>query len=262
MPRIHQQAKTFFAPLRYIVAAGLSVAFATSAFAQVTQPRQAEPTRSEVTPRERTNEKIDTKTCMDADIERYVLDLGTLKLINDEFEALVRCGALAVPALSQALKNDRAEVPASAAYALGQIGQAAYAAVPNLVMILRNDSSDDIRAIAAYTLGRIGSKAEAAVPRLITIFKNPDEDSVVQDQAAQALKEIGTKEAIAALNEPRSVESVSSSAIGCRASSLLCLREVDPTSDLTKVRNSVQSNTNSPVICQIPGIKSILPRCR
>ena len=262
MPRIHHQAKTFFTPLSYIVAAGLSVAFATSAFAQVTQPRQAETTRSEVTPRERTNEKIDIKACVDADIKRYVLDLGTPKLNNDEFEALVRCGAPAVPALSQALKNDRAEVRASAAYALGQIGQAAYVAVPNLVMILRDDSSNDVRAIAAYTLGRIGSKAEAAVPRLITIFKNPDEDSVVHDQAAQALKEIGTKEALTTLNEP---ESISSSAKIC-ITTIPCfsMSEFAPTpiSPLPEVRSSVQSSTNSPLICQIPGIKSILPRCR
>jgi hypothetical protein len=203
VPGIHQQATTVFAPLRYMAAAGLSVAFDTSALAQVTQPRQAEPTRSEVTPRERTNEKIDTKACVDADVERYVSDLGTPKLTNDEFEALVRCGASAVPALSHALKNDRAEVRASAAYALGQIGQESYVAVPNLVRVLRDDSSNDVRAIAAYTLGRIGSKAEAAVPKLIEIFENPDENSDVYKQAAPALKEIGTKEALDILQSRR-----------------------------------------------------------
>lgn len=207
-----------------------------------------------------TSEARNKQACITTKVQEYVSKLGTPELTNADFEALVECGDRAVPILSQALKNDRAEVRASAAYALGQIGQAAYAAVPNLVMMLRDDSSDDVRAIAAYTLGRIGSKAEAAVPRLIAIFKNPDEDSVVQDQAAQALKEIGTKEAIIALNEPMSVERASSSAIGCRT--LLCLRNLDPTALPTKVRNSVQNNTNSPLICQIPGIKSILPRCR
>ncbi|PSB29142.1 hypothetical protein C7B82_12210 [Stenomitos frigidus ULC18] len=133
------------------MAAGISLAVATSVFAQVVQPKQPEPTRSEVTPlsRDRTNGNGETKVCADADVERYVSKLGTANLTNADFDALVKCGAQAVPALSQALKSDRAEVRASAAYALGQVGQEAYVAVPRLVMMLRDDSSTDYGALTS-----------------------------------------------------------------------------------------------------------------
>jgi len=219
------------------------LASVASGFAQTANVKIADskPTSQQTS----TSNDRNNQACITTKVQEYVSKLGTPGLTNTDLEALVKCGVQAVPVLSQALKSDRAEVRASAAYALGQIGQAAYAAVPNLVMILRNDSSDDIRAIAAHTLGRIGSKAEAAVPRLIAIFKNPDEDSVVHDQAAQALEEIGTKEALTTLNEPH-----------------FFIGGLDPTSPLSEVERWVQSNTNSPLICQIPGIKSILPRCR
>jgi len=254
MPRIHQQTKTFFAPLRYIVAAGLSVAFATSAFAQVTQPKQAEPTRSEVTPRERKNEKIDAKACVDADIERYVLDLGTLKMTNKEFQALVRCDASAVPALSQALNSDHSsEVRASAAYVLGQIGSEAHMAVPKLTEVLQE--GDDVIVVAAslYALGRIGKRATGAVPQIIEVYKDRELGLAVHLQAAQALKAIETTESLSALSIPTRHE--------------FCLDDPDNpfgrlgcSVDPTAVRKHV--NARSPLICLLQGIKSIFPRCR
>ncbi len=96
------------------------------------------------------------------------------------------------------------------------------------------------------------------MPRLITIFKNSDEDSVVHDRAAQALKEIGTEEAIASLN----VTNSSPSTIDCGAFRLSHCGFDEPEAPLPDVRRSVQSITNSPLVCQIPGIKSILPRCQ
>ena len=255
MPRIYQQAKTFFAPLRYIAAAGLSVAFATSAFAQVTQPRQAEPTRSEVTTRARANEKIDIKACVDADIERYVLDLGTPKLTNDEFEALVKCGSQAVPSLSHALKSESSDLRVSAIYALGQIGSEAETAVPLLIEVLQ-DKDSIIRATAAYTLGRIGPKAEEAVPYLTKIFKDLDEGETVHARVAQALREIGTKRAIAVLTLSNG-RSNNSARCG-----FLDIHRVRRCMTSVKLSASVKGSSPSPLVCQLPGIKVILPRCR
>jgi HEAT repeats len=201
-----------------------------------------------------TNEAPNNQACITTKVQEDVSKLGTLGLTNTDFEALVKCGTQAVPALSQALKSDRVEVRASAAYALGQIGQAAYAAVPNLVMVLRDDSSNDVRAIVAYTLGRIGSKAEAAVPELIVIFENPDEDSVVHKQATQALNKIDTQNAFVyrrgfLVSHGLNVEEDK-------------LPNTDLGAPLSKVGRKVKSSTNSPLVCQIPGIKSILPRCK
>ena len=252
MPGIYQQVKTFFAPLRYIVAAGLSVAFATSAFAQATQPRQAEPTRSEVTPHERTNGKVDAKACVDADIERYVLDLGTLKMTDKEFQALLQCGASAVPALSQALNSDHSsEVRASAAYVLGQIGSEAHMAVPKLTEVLQEGGSVVVAA-SLYALGRIGKRATGAVPQIINLYKDPYTNLAVHLQAAQALEAIGTTESLSALSVPPTRNKCFPdpdnpyALLGCA---------LDP----TRVREYVNTR---PLICLLQGIKSIFPRCR
>ena len=268
MPRIHHQAKTFFTPLSYIVAAGLSVAFATSAFAQVTQPRQAKPTRSEVTPRARTNEKIDAKACVDADIERYVLNLGTPKLSNDEFEALVRCGASAVPALSQALKNDRADVRTSAAYILGRIGKESSAAIPELTATLKATDSH-ARAAAAYALGEIGPKAIEAVPSLTSLLKDKNEDFVIRYRAAYALKQINSEEALlVVIAYQKQIDEWEVKLKTQRNQNFTDLGRflggtignIFPTQISQSVRYG--TSANRPVICLLPGIQNILPRCR
>lgn len=222
-----------------------------------------------------TSEARNNQACITTKVQEYVSKLGTPGLTNTDFEALVRCDFQAVPVLSQALKSDRAEVRASAAYALGQIGQESYVAVPDLVMILRDDSSSDVRAIAAYTLGRIGSKAEAAVPRLIAIFNNPNEDSAVHDQSAQALKEISSKEVNSDLNEPRnaSLSAEASTTIHKSQSSSLSeyilaeskRGEFRGKADIERmIQNTVHIRTlsASPIICSLPGIRNIFPRCK
>jgi HEAT repeats len=155
LQNINQQAKTFFATMLGIVVAGMSVAFATFAFTKPSQPKPSELDRSEITPPYLRQINEDTKTCEDAVIEQYISKFGTSKLTDADFEGLVKCRTQSIPSLSQALNNDRIEVRAGAAFALSQIGQESYVAVPRLTAMLLDDSSTDVRAIAAYTLGRI-----------------------------------------------------------------------------------------------------------
>jgi len=79
-----------------------------------------------------------TQMCSDEAARRYVNKLGSPELSDSEFNALVACGSQATSPLIKALENEHSEVRASAAYALGQIGSDAYAAVPNLISALDN----------------------------------------------------------------------------------------------------------------------------
>lgn len=126
--------------------------------------------------------------------------------------------------LIDALRNDKEYVRAKAASALGTIGPAAKAAVPELIReatesgwwVLRKEfiyalgaigpdaaaavpaltqivgSSDDvaIQHEALWSLGKIGERAASAVPTLVELLKKPDPYHVVND-VAQALGMIG-----------------------------------------------------------------------
>jgi HEAT repeat protein len=102
--------------------------------------------------------------------------------------ALSRIGAVAVPALVQALKDEDSLVRAGAADALGRIGSRAASAVPALVEALR-DERMIVRASAAMALKRMGPAAAFAVPALTRALR--DDYSLVRRTAAEALGEIG-----------------------------------------------------------------------
>jgi hypothetical protein len=272
--RINQQTRTHFTFAFRIVVAGMFVASATFVFVQAAQSRLAEPVRSEAPAADRSNGKVETKACVGAEIERYVSNLGTLRLTNAEFEVLVNCGSQAVPALSQALRSDRSEARTSGAYALGQIGSASGAAVPALIIALE-DEYLDVRTLAAYALGQIGTKAEAAVPALGRVYRNSREIQEVRDAVAQALRQIGTEQAQTILTLPLRTPSVtepeSMSVIHPRLDrncqqpprSWNCsfsMERIYPHRIRVVVENRVSSNL--PAICKLPGIKTFLPRCR
>ena len=98
------------------------------------------------------------------------------------------------------LKDNDAEVRISAAAALGEIGPAAKAAVPNLIETLK-DQNGRVRGSAARALGEIGPDAKAAVSSLIEALN--DENSGVRADAAHALGRIGpdAKDAIPHLSK-------------------------------------------------------------
>lgn len=194
--------------------------------------------------------------CSEERIATYVEKLGTAELSNFDFDALVGCGVQAVPAVTQALRNDRSEVRASAAYTLGQIGADAYAAVPALTFRLRDEYAD-VRALAAFALGQIGSQAEAAIPQLINA-SGRDEDSEVRQLAMQALEQIGTEAATSALASLEQTPPQGDTQIWDN------LQYLDPTDSAPEIQGRVQArvSTNLPFICRLPRISSVLPRCR
>jgi hypothetical protein len=227
---------------------------------------------------------LNKQACTATKVQEYVSKLGTPNLTDADFNALVKCGAQAVPALTESLKNNRAGVRANAAYILGQIGSEAYAAVPALSVSLE-DKEADVRAIAAYALGQIGPEAKAAVPTLIArlidndsgfikaqvidslgsigpnaeesvpvlakFLRNQDCDEnlrhILRTEASSALEKIGTAQATAAIASNKNA----SWGFHC-------------TSDAWRIQNSVQSRSraNLPMVCKLPVVNSVLPRCR
>ena len=214
-----------------------------------------------------------TQVCSDEAVEGYVSKLGSSELTDSEFAALAGCGDQAVSALIAALRDDRSEVRASAAYALGQSGSDAYAAVPMLTLKL-TDPYMDVRILSTYSLGQMGSKAEAAIPAITRLYRDSREDQEVRDMAKQALRLIGTEEAIQVLNSPLESNAAESSCIFSRSPESFSCRGAGErsyggdgsywgeTSD--QVATAIQSDVsaNLPLVCQLPGIAAIFPRCR
>jgi HEAT repeat protein/lysophospholipase L1-like esterase len=112
-------------------------------------------------------------------------------------EALGRLGAdarSAVPDLTVAAFDQRADVRWRAVWALGRIGPAAKPAVLALRMSL---ADPDLCWRAAQALGEIGPGAADAVPDLVTLLREPS--SNVRWRAAEALGAIGSPQAAPAL---------------------------------------------------------------
>ena len=140
--------------------------------------------------------------CSEAESAPYIENLGSTNenVRNAAFTIVEECGAAAVPALIEALKDDDADVRSSAADVLGNIGAEAKAAVPALIEALKDDDAD-VRSSTAYALGNIGAEAKAAVPALVEALE--DDDADVRSGAAYALGNIGAeaKAAVPALVE-------------------------------------------------------------
>ncbi len=107
--------------------------------------------------------------------------------------ALGSIGAPAVPALSNALSQDKWFVKAGAARALGFVGPAARASIPALIRVL-GDERAEVREAAAETIAVLG---DSAVPRLIEMLKD-DEEPRARIAAANTLRRLGTN-AVAAI---------------------------------------------------------------
>ena len=94
-----------------------------------------------------------------------------------------------VPCIDRWTLQDKNEsIRASAAYALGDIGNAAQEAVPSLIQALRDESSW-VRRHATEALGLIGQPVQNTVPALIELLR--DEHYWIRDNAARALARLG-----------------------------------------------------------------------
>jgi len=113
-----------------------------------------------------------------------------------------------VPVLIQTLQDQDADVRASAADVLGQIGESVkdknsfviVDAVPALIQALQNDYNVRVRSRTAMALGDI--RSEDAVPVLVQALQ--DENLGVCRSSERALRKIGTSEALKAVEEYQS----------------------------------------------------------
>lgn len=151
--------------------------------------------------------------------------------------ALGRIGdRVAVPALSEALKDPAPEVRFAAALSLGKLP--ADGVETRLERVLRYDPSWQIRYAAAIALGRT-RKAFAAAGLEDALQSDPDWQ--VRQQAARSLQDLGTAHAAAALqealNDPdpsvRAAAGIGLAAIGSPAQQLAVAQAVDGEPDPT-----------------------------
>lgn len=108
--------------------------------------------------------------------------------------SLEQLGAIAVPALMQALGDDQWRVRERAARALGYIGPDASAAVFTLRFALK-DGDKDVRAQSARALGKIGIAAAEAIPDLVKVLD--DRRKAVRFEVAHALGMFGPEAKLA-----------------------------------------------------------------
>ncbi len=95
--------------------------------------------------------------------------------------------AKAVPALTEALADERPGVRREVAFALGAIGPEASSATPELFKLLGDDEENDDHAVE-FALGRIGPGANAAIPALTRELES--EDPFERGVSAWALAQI------------------------------------------------------------------------
>ncbi|QDU95917.1 HEAT repeat domain-containing protein [Lignipirellula cremea] len=105
-------------------------------------------------------------------------------------QTLADGGPEAVPALREALKNEKAAYWAT--LVLADLGPVAAPAVPELVALLE-DKEPVVRLQAILALGKIGPEAKAACPGLVKALENDKWESV-QYAATYALATIGDKD--------------------------------------------------------------------
>jgi HEAT repeat protein len=108
--------------------------------------------------------------------------------------AMARMGPEAVGILREGLTNQYEWTRAGSAAALSDAGSNAWAAVPDLVGRLKDESSH-VREWAAYSLGKIGQQAEIVVPALVGRLEDPVRS--VSESAVRALAEFGGRAAVA-----------------------------------------------------------------
>lgn len=103
-----------------------------------------------------------------------------------------------IPVLVEALKDEDADVCITAMEDLGWIGSSAKAAIPILLELLRNKNTT-IRRHAAYALVRISKEVEPAIPVLIEALKDKKDKNEYyhRQMAADALGEIGQNAKVA-----------------------------------------------------------------
>ncbi|MEO2030055.1 MAG: HEAT repeat domain-containing protein [Fuerstiella sp.] len=101
-------------------------------------------------------------------------------------QAFAKVGAVAAPALIDALQHANPEVRSTVIDALGHIGPAASEATPHLVQMLKDDDST-VRYRAVRALHEFEHQAQPAIPTLIEIINNAQESEQTQHWAIKTM---------------------------------------------------------------------------
>jgi HEAT repeat protein len=135
-------------------------------------------------------------------------------------QVMVNIGKPAVPALIEALGNKDNLVRTNAAWAIGQIGADAVEAGPTLVALLK-DNDEQVRAEAAAALGSVGYKKGEAVAGLINLLK--DNAGTVRMNAASSLGQM-ENDAVSAV--PNLIVAIKDENIGVREKVIEALKKI------------------------------------
>lgn len=103
---------------------------------------------------------------------------------------------VAIPALTERLRDGDASVRQAAVFALREMGPEAKAAIPALAELLR-DGDGYVAIDASHTLGKMGLEA---VPSLAELLR--DENPRVRELAVRTLRQIGSEAASGGPKEP------------------------------------------------------------
>jgi len=137
------------------------------------------------------------------DSDKYVRYAAVEALESVEADEMI------ILALTEALKDTYKNTRMAAARALTRFGTTAILAVPALTESLK-DTDKYVRAAAVEALGKIGMNATSAVPTLISMLTDTEKvageypyviEKPMGEIVANALKRIGTPEALDALQE-------------------------------------------------------------
>lgn len=107
------------------------------------------------------------------------------------WKALVSFGEVALPEILKSFQRDNARIRESMADAVRMMGPKAEAAVPFLMMNLK-DKIPGVRASSAYALGSMGRKGLRAFASLVLIYENKKEEDLVRASAIYSLGQMGS----------------------------------------------------------------------
>lgn len=116
----------------------------------------------------------------------HVIELSSPQLTKEELQALTSCSSETIPQLIAALESQDWKIKVVSAHALGLSGIRAYSAIPALSNLMQSENAD-VRFAVAQALGQIGT--EAVVPALTEALQDPDEN--VRVSAVIAFQNIG-----------------------------------------------------------------------
>ncbi len=106
------------------------------------------------------------------------------------FNNIVECDTKAIPELIKAINNQDKTIQIASIAILGEFGEDAKEAIPNLISLWRRNyySDSDLEKVAIYTLEKIG---KPAILVLISILEDKDEDRDVRSNVVEALGNMG-----------------------------------------------------------------------